>query len=309
MHQNKGLFLVFCTALISGFSIFTSSLGVKVSNPYIFTGLKNIVTVGLLAVFILLLREHKQIKLLKKRDWLTLVLIGFVGGSVPFLLFFKGLSLTSAAAGSVIHKNMFLLVAILAFVFLKEKIDKKLMLGMGLLVAGNLFLLNITNLISLGRGELLILGATALWAVENVISKKAVAGISPRIVALGRMFFGFLFILMFWAATGELSSLASLNLSQISWVWLTALLLFAYVTTWYTGLRYIEVSKAACVLALGAPITGILDLLNGKILTGGQLAGIGLMALGILIIFNFGKKRLKKESAPNKFGASSQQVG
>ena len=289
MNQNKGLLLVFCTAIISGFSIFISSFGVKVMSPYIFTGLKNIVTVLFLVIFVFLLREHKQLKLLKKKDWLTLVAIGLIGGSVPFLMFFKGLSLASAGAGALIHKNMFLLVAVLAFVFLKEKIDKKLMLGMSMLVLGNLFLLNVTNLISLGAGELLIIGATVLWAVENVISKKAVAAISPRIVALGRMFFGFLFILIFWTATGQLSLLGSLTVSQLSWVWLTALILFAYVTTWYTGLKYIEVSKAACVLVLGAPITSLLNLLAGKVMTGGQLIGIGLITLGIFVIFNFGK--------------------
>ena len=83
----------------------------------------------------------------------------------------------------------------------RNKILHFVLLGVGLgllfLVVGAILLFQINGLFSWNSGNLLILGATLLWTVENIISKKAVATISPRIVAWGRMSFGSLFIVLF----------------------------------------------------------------------------------------------------------------
>ena len=122
-----------------------------------------------------------------------------------------------------------------------------------------------------------------MWTIENIISKKAVATISPRLVAWGRMSFGSLFIVMFWTFTGQLSSLAALEVQQFFWVFITALLLFGYVTTWYTGIKYMPLTYAAAILALGAPITALLQLMQGKEFAAGQIWGMGIMFLGAAV--------------------------
>lgn len=261
MNKNKGIFLVFLTALISGVSIFINRFGVEVINPYIFTGFKNFITVLWLLVIILSIGEFKEFKALTKKQWLQLVLIGLIGGSIPFLLFFKGLSITTGPEAGLIHKLIFLPVILMAWLFLKEKINKSLIISAGFLVLGNMFLLkfNFNNLI-FDKGDLLILIATLFWAVEQIISKKAVAKISPRIVALGRLGFGFGFILLFWVATGQMSFLTGITFHQISWLWITAIILLGYVLTWYTGLKYVRVSTAACILTIGGPITTLLSM-------------------------------------------------
>ena len=86
---NKGLLLVFSTAIISGLSIFTNKFGVGEFDPYLFTFLKNLLVAALLVGLILSLKEFKNLKKLTKKDWLILTIIGLVGGSIPFLLFFK----------------------------------------------------------------------------------------------------------------------------------------------------------------------------------------------------------------------------
>src|SRR3990172_755192 len=113
-QASKGMLLVFATAIISGFAIFINSYGVKSFDPYLYTFLKNLVVALFLVGLLLGLKEFKQLKKLKKKDWLLLAIIGLIGGSIPFLLFFKGLSLTTAASGSFVHKTMFIYVAILA---------------------------------------------------------------------------------------------------------------------------------------------------------------------------------------------------
>jgi len=279
MNKNKGYYLVLSTAIISGFAIFINQFGVKVSHPYVFTFLKNTMVAVLLFSLILILKDRKQLTNIKKKQWLQLILIGLIGGSIPFLLFFKGLSLTTSIGGAFLHKTIFIYIALFAAIFLKEKISKKYFLGGLFLVLGNLFLLKQISF-SIDTGSLLILLATLFWAVENVISKYVLRELPGKVVALGRMFFGSLFIFLFLLFSGQAPLLMELNLIQIGWVSLTGLLLFGYVITWYSGLKYIPVSKAAVILLLGSPITSLLYFIQTGQITYPAILGIFLIAVG-----------------------------
>ena len=282
--MKQGLLLVFLTAIISGFSIFINQFGVSIINPYIFTGLKNIAVAVFVCGLLLVMKDWRILKNLNKKQWLLLVVIGLVGGSVPFLLFFKGLSLTTSIQGSFIHKTMFIYVIVLAALFLKEKISKKLLFGGLLLLLGNIFLLKFIPH-SLGKGDLLIFLATLFWAIENIISKSVLKELPSRIVIWGRMFFGSVFILVFLAFTGQLSLMANLNINQISWVLLTSILLFGYVMTWYSGLKHIPVSLATIILLLGSPITTLLSFIQTGVTGWQEILGMGFVLAGIIFIF------------------------
>ena len=109
--ERKGTILVLTTAVISGFSIFINKFGVKEFDPYLFTWLKNSFVALFLLGLIIGVREVEELKRLQRKDWLLLSAIGLVGGAIPFLLFFKGLSLTTGANASFVHKTMFVYVA------------------------------------------------------------------------------------------------------------------------------------------------------------------------------------------------------
>lgn len=287
--MKKGYFLIFLTAVISGFSIFINKFGVTVINSNIFTFLKNLVVAVLLTGLLILFKDWKKLKELTKKQWFLLVIIGLVGGSIPFLLFFKGLSLISASQGAFWHKTMFLYVAVLATVFLKEKIDKNFLLGGLLLILGNLVLLKKLPIV-MGKGNALVILATIFWAIENTISKFALQNLESRIVAWGRMFFGSLFIFIFLLAFNQLSPITGLNFRQVGWVLLSGVILLGYIATWYEGLKSIPVSKATVILILGSPITAFLSFI-----TGGKISFQDILS-GILIIFGvmttFGLKEI-----------------
>ncbi|MFZ5364149.1 MAG: DMT family transporter [Patescibacteria group bacterium] len=290
MGMKKGYLLIMGTAIISGVSIFVNQFGVKVINSDIFTGLKNFVVAAILLCLIFWFKEWRTLAKLKIKEWGTLVLIGLVGGSIPFLFFFKGLAMTSGATTSFVHKTMFLCVIVLAALFLKEKINKNLVIGALLLMLGNAMLLKIFGGFKFSYGELLVLFATLFWAVEQVISKKALENISPKVLAWGRMFFGFLFIFIFWAATGQIKLLSGVGAAELSWVWITAVFLLGYVLTWYSGLKYIKVSTAACILSLGAPITSLLEMAQKHIFDWQIFFGSLLMFWGVVFVIDLVSK-------------------
>ncbi len=238
--MKRGVILVLFTALISGSAIFINQFGVKGIDSTVFTFTKNIAVAMFLLAIIMGFKEYRSIS---ARDWLSLLLIGLIGGSIPFILFFKGLQMSSGAAGSFIHKTMFIFVAVIAMIFLKERLSKKIIIPASILLIGNYLLLNAGSF-ELGLGSLFVFIATLFWAVENVISKKALERIEPKTLAFGRMFFGSLFILIYMAFTSKVSLLGKIGLNELGWIAISAVFLLLYVITWYTGLRDVKVTTA-----------------------------------------------------------------
>lgn len=290
--NKKGTLLILGTALISGVSIYLNKFAVSFSDPAIFTFLKNSIVALMLFSIILNWKNWQQIKKLNFKNWIMLLAIGLVGGAIPFILFFKGLALTSAAQGSFIHKTMFLYVAVLAIIFLKEKINKYFFVGAGLVLLGNLLVLKNFSF-SFGTGDVLVFVATLFWAAENIISKYTMREIKSDIVATARMFFGAIFILGYLFFKGQAGELFSINLNQIGWVLITAVFLFSYVITWYRGLAKIPVSVATSILLLGSPITTSLSLISANKLDyvqifSGLLAIVGVV---VIILYGYGKNK------------------
>ncbi len=277
------MFVMF-TALVSGFSVFVNKFGVSGIDSSIFAFSKNVIVALFLFGSIVLVKDFNNLKELTLKQWRRLILIGFVGGSVPFLLFFKGLQLSTGAAGSFIHKTMFVYVIVLAMVFLKEKLDKRILISAVLLLVGNGLLLRfVWN--GFGVGELMILIATLFWAVENVVSKHLLKELEPKVVGFGRMFFGSMFILVYLGFTKQIGVVFSLSLSQVYWILLTSGFLFLYVFSWYNGLRDVKVTTATSVLLLGSPITTLLSyLFLGSALSLVHAVGILLLVVGVVSV-------------------------
>ncbi len=286
--DKKGIMLVILTAIISGFSIFVNSIGVKEFDSSLFTFLKNSVVAVVLLCIILGIGKWSELKILTKKQWSQLMGIGFIGGSIPFLLFFKGLQLTSGTTGSFIHKTMFIFVAFFAVAFLKEKLAPKIVVGATLLIAGNYLLIRPDFALSVGHMFILI--ATVFWAAESTLSKHVLKDISSTVVAFGRMFFGSLFIQVFLKSAGKMASFSSLTTTHILWIGLTSLFLIGYVLTFYNGLARIPVILASCIMTLGSPITTVLGwIFSDKPVTLFQAGGIFLILVGIIVLLGLGR--------------------
>jgi len=284
MSQAKGTMLVLLTALVSGFSIFLNSFAVQGLNPFAFTFLKNATVAVFLFSIILLLKDFRQLKQLSLRHWKQLATIGLLGGSIPFLLFFYALKLSSPLSAGFLHKSLFIFATVFALFFLKERISKSFIAAAVLLFAGNFLFFGPT---SFGFPEALILIATVLWAAENVLSKHVLKELSGSVVAFGRMFFGSVFILAFLAFSNQLPSLA-FSLPQLQWVLLASALLFLYVFTYYSGLKHLPLHKAAALLLLAQPITAILSFaFLGKVVSFNQAIGLALIVAGVLFATGF----------------------
>lgn len=258
--MKRGIYLVLITAIISGFANFFNKFGMQVlgKDAFQYTTLKNVVVALILSLFIFTPIIWPKLRNLSKKDWSVLAAVGLIGGSIPFLFFFEGLSLTSSTSASFIHKTLFLWVAILAWPILKEKITKLQFLALGILLLGNIVFEGFKGL-TWSYAETLILIATIFWAVENIIAKIALRKINPFVLAWGRMFFGSLILIGFLLLTGNTVGVFNINLEQGSWLILVSLFLTGYVITWYSAMDKMPVTTITSFLVIASPITTFLN--------------------------------------------------
>lgn len=258
---SKGIALAVATAVISGFSIFYSKIAVIKIDPLILTASRNLFVGLLFFILVIGTKKYKEIAKLKRKDILSLLLIGFVGGSLPFYLFFTGLKLIGAQQANMIHKTLFIWVALLSFVFLKEKINVKLLIA-GLLIFVGTYLFTPVRL-AFGQGSQMLLIAVFLWSVETIIAKKVLAQVSSELVGLSRMLLGggLLAVVMFVSGKGP--AFFSLGITQLSMIAVGGMLLFFYVYTWYKALAYAPAGVVTLILT-GSLIVG--NILSGAVI-------------------------------------------
>lgn len=286
LPQNKGLLLVLFAGLVSGISIFLNKYAVSVFNPFSFTFLKNAVVAVLLLAVLLFIYKKNSFSNLTQKNWLQLGIIGLVGGSIAFLIYFYALSQTSAINAGFLHKTLlFVFAGALGTLWLKEKIDKPFAIGAALLLIGNFLIL--AKFGGFVAADALILVAVVLWAIENVYAKKVMAdsALTGLQVAFGRMFFGALIMLAFLAVTNNVPTIGDLTGSQFQWILVTGGLLFLFVASFYSGLKWIPVSKATALLSVGQPVTAFLSVLFlGQAIAPMEAAGFLALLIGVAFV-------------------------
>lgn len=259
--MKTGILFALVTALISGFSVFYNKMVVVGGiDSTIFNIIKNGGVGIVLTVFLLTTGKISKLTKLTKKEWIKLIAIAGVGGSIPFVLFFEGLKIVPAATGNLLNKSMFLWVALLALPFLGESIKPIRVVAYAILALG-IFLAIPSFRLTGSRGEFYILTATLLWAIEVILAKKVLSTVDSGLVAWARMAIGTLFLIGIAAAQGKIGQLGHIQSSSLLAIVPSILLLAGYVTTWMAGLKRAPATVVTSVLMLAAPITTVLSLL------------------------------------------------
>ena len=287
-HQRSiGIGLAGVTALVSGISVFVNASAVRAfTDPVLFTTLKNGVAAVILVAIALAVvdRAPARVRSLSPRSLAGLVVIGIIGGGIPFVLFFTGLANASAPAAALIHKTLFVWVAVLAAVLLRERLGGLQIGALAVLVVAQLLILPADGL-SWTEGEWMIAAATGMWAVEVIVAKRLLRDVPSPIAAAARMGIGLVLLLGYVALSGGLAGAGALGMEHWAWVLVTGILLSAYVASWYAALRRAPASAVTAILTLGAPITAALQLVaNDQVPAPTALAGHGaVLAAGLVI--------------------------
>lgn len=261
----KGILFALAASIVSGIAIFYSKISASSIDPLIMATVRNSIAGLFFFILVLFGTRKMQMNSLTKREWAILILIGTIGGSIPFYLFFSGIKLIGAQQANFIHKTLFVWVFLLSTVVFKEKIN------IGYILAGFLVLIG-TVVVSpikpiLGMGEQLVLSATLLWSVEAILAKKILPQVKEEVVGLFRMGLGGAVLFITTFLTGKTTLLFQLTSSQFVTLFVGAGILFFYVFLWYKSLRIAPAGLVSIILTFSLVVGNFLN---------GAFAGVSL---------------------------------
>ncbi|MDE1865047.1 MAG: DMT family transporter [Candidatus Micrarchaeota archaeon] len=289
--EQKGIILAILAAVFSGVAIPANKFFIVSLSPAVFTAVRALI-IGVVFFAIASYQARRGHRSFKKVPWKYLIAIAVIGGAAAFLLYFTGLKLTTAGrAAFLYHSVLTIFTVVLAAAFLSERVDRRMAMALGVMLIGTIVLyvsqVQPSQLWSNPNlGDLLIIVASVLWAVEYVISRKAMTmGETNFVVSFARMFFGGLILFGFVIVTGNAAALLKLSFQQWTNIGVSTLLLFGDILCWYWSIRYINVSKASILLLL-APV---ISLVGGSLFLNEpapllQLAGSAVILIGAYIV-------------------------
>lgn len=127
--------------------------------------------------FILLIqKKHKIMRRYSGKDYFIMALLGFLGTYLYYVLLYKAFELTTAQEGFILAYTWPILVLLLSFIILKEKVTLRkifavLLSFFGIIIIvtqGKIFSLTFTNL----PGDLLALLGAFVFALFSILGKK-----------------------------------------------------------------------------------------------------------------------------------------
>jgi drug/metabolite transporter (DMT)-like permease len=226
-----------------------------------------------------------------RRAWAALFAQSFFGNFLFSIFMLNGVAMTSASAAGVILAMLPAAVALLSWMFLREKLEGRGWLAIGLAVFG-------VAILSVGRppagsaggwsliGNLLVLACVFCEAIYVVIGKRLTATLSAmRISALINLF-GLALMTPFglWQAHGfDFSSLGAGIWALLVFYAIAASMLSTWL--WLSGLKHVPASHSgvftiAMPLAASAVAVGLL----GETFTAAHAVALACAAVGVVLI-------------------------
>jgi drug/metabolite transporter (DMT)-like permease len=293
-----GTIFAIIAALISGLSIPVNKIFLVDLDATVFTAIRSLI-IGIIFFVLIYFQGKSKQKEFKKVSWKYLFAIAIIGGSFAFLFFFTGLSLTTAGRGAFLHKTLPIYTAVLAFLFLKEKVNQKQIFALLVMLIG-LFLIYSATInpsefwSNPSLGDLLVIGATILWAIENTISRKfMIEGGSNYVVSFARMFIGAVILFAIVIIQNKVGLLLTLTTQQIINLIISTVILFGYVFSWYWSIKLINVSKASTILLI-APV---ISLIFGVLIFNEPTPLLQLLGSALILIGAYFVVKIKSEFA------------
>ncbi len=231
-----------------------------------------------------------------KKQWQVVLILSITGITGFNTLLYIALHYTTSINASIVNTSTPILLFLLSFIFLKEKLNTKQVAGALLSLVGLLFIISkgsITILLQLSfnKGDLIVIGAVICWSIYSLLIRRY-AGILPTYSTfVVTAFLGILILLPF--------SIVEMQTKEIVWSLATiATILYTGIfasivafMSWNTAVERVGPSKAGVFLNLIPVFAAIFAVLFiDESLAWYQGAGGVLVILGVFISTRITKK-------------------
>ncbi|NOL49438.1 DMT family transporter [Pelistega europaea] len=238
--------------------------------------------------------NFKTARSLTSKQWLGLLATGFTGIFAYSACFLTALQWTpSGKASAVIALNPAITLVFAALLF-KEKLNKSILLGIGLAVFGSLFAISQGHPLaffsgSVGLGEYLLLGCVLAWGGYTLLGRVLLKGIDALTATTFASVLGAILLLIAGGLTEGIQAWEAALHS--TWSVKFALIMMALGSTtlaysWYfDGVKALGAGNASAYIAL-VPVFGISisaiflnEPLHHSLLIGAPLAILGMVIM------------------------------
>lgn len=130
----------FLSALFAALTAIFAKVGVKDVNSNLATAIRTTVILILTWGIVLFGQHVNEIKDVSRNTWVFLILSGISTG-ISWLFYFKAIQLGDVSKVAPIDKLSVVITILLAFIFLREQVDLKSIIGALLITAGSVLML------------------------------------------------------------------------------------------------------------------------------------------------------------------------
>jgi drug/metabolite transporter (DMT)-like permease len=225
---------------------------------------------------------------LSPRESVLVAVLGLVGIGVYNCLFAYGLSLVEASRAALIVPANPAFTALIAALFLGERLGRVRAVGVVLCVLGALWVLGRGSFqtfaaLQFSLGDLVLVACLFMWSGYTLLGRMALSTLSPialtaYVMALGSLPIG----IPAWLEQAPLA-----NVTWQGWAALAYLVVFGTVLPYlwfYDGVKALGAARAAQFINLVPPIAVLESvLLLGESVTPGLLAGMVLVVAGLYL--------------------------
>ncbi len=227
-----------------------------------------------------------------RKDLPYLALVGFIGITFHQWLQSTGLQTAQATTTAWIVATTPVFMAILGWLWLKEKLAWWQAAGIGLSALGVTLVVTRGDLAALAGGkvgtigDLLVLLSAPNWAVFSALSRRGLKTYPASRMIFYVMGFGWLFSSVLFFTRSGLDELTQLTSS--GWLAIAFLGIFcsglAYIF-WYDGLQYLPVAQAGAFVYLEPFVTVLIAaVVLNEALYWTSVAGGGLILIGVILV-------------------------
>lgn len=255
-------------------------------------------------VLIFLGRYLKELKNLKRKDWLALIFVGFGGSALATVMFTQSFHYVNPSVAILLQKIQPLIAILLAVVIMKEKISPKFWVWAALAIFGA-YLISFPNLkpqVFPGevfnpnfKGIILALGAAFLWGGSTVFGRMLLNKLSFQATTAARFLTALVFLLLMQIYSGQLADIS--QASQKDWMFVLIIAVLAGLLSlfiYYKGLKNTPASIAT-LCELGFPLSAVVVnwiFIPNSQLTFAQIGG-GVLLLGAITALSWENTALK----------------
>ena len=237
----------------------------------------------------LVLLDRPKLGGLSRRDWGAVLVLGVFGTALPMMLYFAALDRIPASTTMLLYRTEPIFVILLSVVVLHQRVALRVWVLTLLAVA-------CSYLIAVGRlepppfqsdaaqGALLVVAATALYAVATLVGKALLDKVPPLTLVWLRFSLALPVLFLFFGREA-MAAIPTLSSQDVLWlVWMGSVSSGLTFVFYYKGMQASNAILASVMTLLG-PVTGITlsILVLDEHFTALQVVGI----VGLLVIVYF----------------------